>query len=1614
MKNLSRLIALVWCFCAVPAFSQIVLIKDRAQVATYPALEDALRRTETTPIDPQAAPHIPQVITELGALTQRLETAADKPITTYVVLSRSASVNAYFLKLNAQERLVVVNAGLLFYSLNDHRTIFVLGHEYEHGWSELQDFLNQRPDTVVQKMLQRAVENEVDLKSVFKRMIPAGADPYEAFGFLRQLRNDFGSDASESHTSTASREQSGSLGITLARRELGMEISLEPPKLPTRLRETLHANGYTLNAYVASLVEELKAFPHIRDAVKAQFRNTTQVGYERLRHTNTYFQVQPLVALEKETWSSVTADLPPSTPFDLYVDLKKAHIEKFAKYLLMGARRYNQRSLTPQEFSFRLKMLGLHDPKQKIREAQNELAATQERLKELSASSSESAQKWRKEYEERERREKTNLLLLEKLSPTWKQVNASITLARNTLLAGEPQHCTTASIHANDLLTLIGTPLEEKIWEAAEVYARTFDVDYRHGEMGFREHLLWEALYKLDAPRATNLWKLYLVQSLESLKTSDSDYAQSALTFPIAIRSRLGNFKEYPLYEAAIAEVVFPLTESYVGHVLAARTKKPAKQAGDWAHLHYTLGKTLAATQLIRKIAADGMASQAAVDKFQNALFDLNQKLIQEFVAGLSPEARAEMPMTPDQLHRAAVLKYPEPLRSETLARLGGMKVLPALHGIARYADNEFVRRSLVDAGFSSFFTLMRLMDPQTKEGARIFYETFHQVSGGSPSFVRAQEPELPFLDPHGRLWAGYLEWVIQNHPEEEDVIKELFDYPQPPSTYYSPGDLDEAAQKTWNDQMQVFRDTWTRVDKAELRRVRHAYMAKKIAQWIKDEGVEAAARKSENFYSYFEDGVSQQLRHFPEKARVLHLWIFDREYSMDMGGFSGESLDAMKDLIAGGLSQADLKQLAEAYVFLATHSDIRSLQRDEFFEFFWKNANEEIKGILSQQKVVAALVTHRAKRRIFAWRYEHDVLALPAADASDPTSIRPAAQKAYDLLTELFPEVSDLRDALIDETGNDLVTNPAETDLLYALCTRPDNWYESKGLMLLDVPQQMNRMVSTNQEKMAFLRLFTGQITAPQLVDILGDRIGFPKHLLLPVVSLADVRFRESNHLIRTYILMALLDDHDGLLSSPEYTEQVYAMLLGKYAGNKIARAAFDAYFGAVHPSEKQVLIARILAGMVDTDDASKGFVRRIVDGLKTLGYKSAQFARAAGIVPPSMEEEFEGVFDRATKPRRDKVLARLRAAFGRDLDGAYFGGLLGYGSVNWVVAVDFKVGAARIPAAVRALHDNVAGQIRNEAEVWQRAIPTLEAHADAEVRMLGTFLRDALASGMETLGQGGSEVDLSIDRELIKKAEPVYQTDAEQTRSGYSIQVVPVLTALQARVAAAEQKSVSVHPRISVGSMRGHPRAAALAQDAVDTELHAAYERGKWDLDTHPGNWFVDDTNHILWRSDVSQFRTVEHSADLERQRRLLHLLMKPTLTVHHRHELTVMSPYLFQTEGVAEAAVLNTFKDILETYGTPENNPVSNLYFYRRKLQETLNAPVRFTQQTLWYVQTLARSRMHAEAMGGRVAGNLRFFQALGRAGGHPPRRTALNFAVHAAKSCARAVLLRNTPQ
>ncbi len=201
-----------------------------APQSRYPEnISSVLKQENIYPIDispgSSTDSRIIQAYHRIASALQKIRIPADGDGPIHLILTNDLSPNAMFLHEHKGEKAVVVHLGLLQLFDSDDQLVFILGHELEHGLSEIDQ--HHSKDAFLYR---RVTENEVDVKSVLNRMQNRGYNPHEAYTAMKKLKEQLGDSPSVSHTLTSTRQDVLEVVLTALRRGLGKQLPPETQK----------------------------------------------------------------------------------------------------------------------------------------------------------------------------------------------------------------------------------------------------------------------------------------------------------------------------------------------------------------------------------------------------------------------------------------------------------------------------------------------------------------------------------------------------------------------------------------------------------------------------------------------------------------------------------------------------------------------------------------------------------------------------------------------------------------------------------------------------------------------------------------------------------------------------------------------------------------------------------------------------------------------------------------------------------------------------------------------------------------------------------------------------------------------------------------------------------------------------------------------------------------------------------------------------------------------------------------------------------------------------------------------------------------------------------------
>ncbi len=224
----------------------------------------------------------------------------------YFVILRDRSPNACFVQSTyGSEKIVGITLGLLELIENDEELGFILGHELEHGLSQLQEKINANRGELGSFLLQRSVENEADAKALVRRLIRKDKNPQAGIDVLTRLRKGSGDCLSQTHTKLTTR-------ISVLEGAVAALVRLQGGNTEHRLddgarsqivlgnvKSVLFKYG-ALEAVFRARIERLLEVTGLADEMYRKIAASTQMDFER--GVKSFADVYALRLAEMKSW----------------------------------------------------------------------------------------------------------------------------------------------------------------------------------------------------------------------------------------------------------------------------------------------------------------------------------------------------------------------------------------------------------------------------------------------------------------------------------------------------------------------------------------------------------------------------------------------------------------------------------------------------------------------------------------------------------------------------------------------------------------------------------------------------------------------------------------------------------------------------------------------------------------------------------------------------------------------------------------------------------------------------------------------------------------------------------------------------------------------------------------------------------------------------------------------------------------------------------------------------------------------------------------------------------------------------------------------------------------
>jgi hypothetical protein len=1651
-----------------------------------PEVLEFFEKTGISPVDLAQSPEYAKLGADVVSLAQKLVVAEDGIEPIRIAIVDSMHPNAFFFTTEKGEKVLGLNQGILRILESDDELAFVIGHELEHGVSKLTEQIERlkvRGDATRIELfgLGRAVENEVDVGAVLRRIHRKGFNPYGALHLMDRFVELFGDSMTYTHTLWQSRKDSVSLALSALRRGFGEKVKSDAPtEYQTQMVKAAQKGVFGAREFrqrQMRKLEELIAraqnpFTEVFEAIKRgtkgdanDFSQVFQAAHDVLTtkvvHL-TYGLTTPneqldtelrLYAVLDDQFENARSQVLGSDPNQLsHQQLQQLQGLYKREYLLsitdrtvnggalsiVGALR-RVRELEPVVRERREEIARAHTPDQKsmaqakydalkleyeyaVRTAEQELYTYHPQVRRLI----DEYERLNWEKKGNPDHEEGNDSFEERVKRVRQEINFSRRVVGPIRKRSEQRAAALFDLGFDQALK--NAPSVRQLARTIEGMLRASPERIDRNPLGIldaylevtRRELLeegwgWGSLLRtwlsynnegtmalLDKARAKDPkgverffrnWVDIVIDGAPTVEALDQVFKGASrpprVVEPFFVH---GEMMGGLWFSPNLARGVW--TEERVTHYLS-RLEELFHGDLDRLGKKYddkTIGAFFVSLELLANkieflktngLITPAMETNLDLERKRHRAFEAAAKFLvkyadvpngrplfeteaKSFILARLPELRRVLDpqgrSTPERIisHVTSIASQPE--LSSKLPRVLSYFRLPQL----------FEGRNVDEKLFPFLYATRRLInfeedgDPEFTRREGVSHAGVFELGMRAAVWARAAHPEdgsfrAQILNPHLR----------ELHTEGASKLKDRFglyskQYFKERFEYWR----SQYAGLSYHDQIKgAAKSFWP-----ELPWVLRSGSGDNIA--IIEEAITGLTPETRSdrlaFFNAYVEGVEAAVAPTVQSAMSLQNAVIDR---MDMDGFTEAARTASER------SDSDPTVLRRTYEIFVRYKE-RSPLSDALFERLWnlRDSNPEIESWLEKPERVGHLYYDENKKKIASWQLEkvfsleetNRKLKRGAEEIPPKGSVRLSVGRMKRFVDEQFKEKSAVKNDIVRSLENAVLANAKEIEFLASSKITVNNWYESRQLAAVDLPQQLSRALDRYQQYTLLLYLIGASETVPKF----QNRVSLPKEFKdeREVSKAARRHFFEADIYTRTYALQPLLDETNGPLKDPHLTEKLFETVLGEHGKEGLYREVVRAYFDALPSGEKKSILAYVFSSMADAP-GKPASVKKVLEAMGVFGIKAGQFLRTSGFASPALRKELDGFFDRALEPQREEIFRRLSQVFGEGFRPIQtVRELAGSGSVNYVVIADVAVpskDARRVVLRIR--RDSAEGQVANENDNWTRAIRNLNSSQSSEVRKLAAVLGEARSHAMETLKPGGAEMDLSIERRVYGDAVQAYGRERTNDNA-FSIEVARPVEELQALVPEPFQKLVSIYEAVKhvpLNQIEDPQLRARAAFEIAQAELEALFMRGVFDPDGHPGNWLIDLENKRLVRIDYAQLRRPP-LGELDTLKKTLRNLIAPRLDANARMTLANLIPAALNIQKNAQ--IENLIQKFLADPMLPDfSHPQERLFFVRERLERELarttgkELTISFNDSMRSALSSLAKVQIYAEEMG-----------------------------------------------
>ncbi|MEW6057802.1 MAG: hypothetical protein AB1540_14435 [Bdellovibrionota bacterium] len=981
-----------------------------------------------------------------------------------------------------------------------------------------------------------------------------------------------------------------------------------------------------------------------------------------------------------------------------------------------------------------------------------------------------------------------------------------------------------------------------------------------------------------------------------------------------------------------------------------------------------------------------GLKSAGFISKKIEADLDLNRSIAKIFNEGVEAVKRMGKQTINNSQARALLLARVPEFRVffDPYRTVSNDEIVKTIREVARIPESRTLFK-----GFVSYYDAPTFFDDiENQSGKAIFFEFIHEADSVlefDTLYVHDRASAIHEKHDFFTLGKQYSDWASRNRLDNAKMsfnvlnpaIRDLDDRDLPKAKTF-----EQDAHDLFEDRFNYWLKKFSRQPYQERIENTWYHLLKEVTWSKQGNGADIAVLESA-IERRTPQGARERLAFFNGHVRAMERLA--EEKGGKISYWSKREVDAVS--VRSVIRSDQISDISDASLLIDTHENLMKVESsspltDRLFEEIWKHRNvKEVKEILLDPKFVGRLYYDENRKLLALWQLEEKFdlaargKALRSGRMNSPRNgiIRKSTERVKEYIDAQFPEKSGLKNQMIDYVEKTILTNSSETQILSTSKLTTDNWYESRRLAAVDLPQVVNKELNDYQRVKWVQYLIGASEEIPQFqVPFDLER----KYASKEELAMAARRsFHEADIFTRTYSLQPLLDEKHGLLSNPVLSERIFDTILGGHANDKLYRKAFFAYMNALDPTEKKAVLGYILGSMAE--GSKKGAsVKTVLEAMGVFGIKAGQFLRTSGLVSEKLKAELDHFFDKALEPNRQEIDQRLKEVFGENLGPVRrVRELSGSGSVNYVVVADvFRPGTAKPKRVViRFRREGIEGQVFNENANWTRAITTLTTDQDSDVRKMGRVIEETRAHAMETLKPGGIELDLEIEVNAYGDASAAYGRP-KHAKTRFRIEVAKPLPELLEAIPAKYRKTVSIYEAVNhvpLSEIKSRKLRAQAASEIVEAEFEALFNKGVFDPDGHPGNWLIDLENGRLVRIDYAQLRKPPTN-EIQAFKKMLSELLYPDLEKRSGAVAAQFSALIDISAEVGD--ITPRIARILNDPKMPDfRNPHERFFFIRERLEDLLQAEgfekaeVRFKDSARAALSSLARTQIYREHMG-----------------------------------------------